>query len=63
MTDVGLKYLANSLQHNRSLKQLMMENIFPDYQNVITENGVSVFTESLKGNNSLSELILPADFV
>ena len=33
-----------------------------EYPNTITEKGVSVLTEYLKKNNSLSELILPADF-
>ena len=33
-----------------------------EYPNTITKKGVSVLTECLKKNNSLLELILPADF-
>ena len=73
MTDEGLESLAGSLQHNKSLQQLNICNGFiyeyatilytcERYPNTMTEKGVSVLTECLKKNNSLSELILPADF-
>ena len=73
-TDEGLESLAKSLQHNKSLQQLNICNLFwvpvtthsgyycEGYPNTITKKGVSVLTEYLKKNNSLSELILPADF-
>ena len=78
MTDEHLESLARSLQHNKSLQQLNISNGFMyqlvhspatrtkykciEYPNTITKKGVSVLTECLKKNNSLLELILPADF-
>ena len=74
MRDEGLESLARSLQHNKSLKQLNICNTFWSYYreglgywsianpNTITKKGVSVLTKCLKKNNSLSKLILPAEF-
>ena len=59
MTDVGLECLAKSLQHNNVLTQLHLYNLGEYNPNRITEKIVSVLTERLLNNHTLTELVLP----
>ena len=61
MIDVGLECLAKSLQHNNVLIQLHVWNIYniENDANRITEKIVSVLTECLQNNHTLTELKLP----
>lgn len=67
ITDVGLEYLANSLQHNNSLKELDLGNLrTPDlfifmYPNIISKEGISAVTENFKKNHYLLKIVLPTN--
>ena len=58
LTDVGLKCLAESLQHNNVLNKLFVCNISGN-PNRITEMIVPVLTECLQNSHTLTELVLP----
>ena len=57
MSDVGLEYLAKSLQHKALNRLNLFNNV--NTKNKLTEKAVPVLTECLKYNHTLTELVLP----
>ena len=62
VTDVGLEYLAKSLQHNNVLTRLDVWNYSSNNLNRITEKIVPVLTKCLQNNHTLTKLWLPKNF-
>ena len=60
MTDVGLECLAKSLQHNKVLTKLYIDNGYEvKNPNRLTEKIDPVLSECLQNNHTLTELWLP----
>ena len=60
MTDVGLDCLAKSLQHNKVLNKLYVDNLYVEKPpNRLTKKIVPVLTECLQNNHTLTVLGLP----